>query len=149
MSTLASRAKIHSLPVARNFESLGYKYKIHVPVVENRSIETVGTLFDAENNVLLTFPVRSHGHRNDGHALPWPDFGDGDVGLNVFSPDGNTPTGLVETDLNSPEPSPDLYGPWPVNRFVRGLAGNAKLMLPNIRDGVLLHTGILSITHPT
>jgi len=34
-------------------------------------------------------------------------------------------TGLVEIDLNSPEPDPTLYGPWPVNRFVRGLDGNA------------------------
>lgn len=33
------------------------------------------------------------------------------------------------------------YGPWPVNRFVRGLDGNALTLLPNIRDGILLHTG--------
>ncbi len=36
-------------------------------------------------------------------------------------------TGLVEMDLNSPEPDPASYGPWPVNRFVHGLDGNAAL----------------------
>lgn len=83
-------------------------------------------------------------------------------------------TGLVEIDLNSPEPDPAVYGPWPVNRVVRGLDGNALLrklitctctlctwntffftssqythftpipfpiVLPNIRDGILVHTG--------
>lgn len=40
---------------------------------------------------------------------------------------GNTVTGLVEVDLNSPEPDPASYGPWPVNRFVHGLDGNAGI----------------------
>lgn len=40
---------------------------------------------------------------------------------------GDTVTGLVEIDLNSPEPNPAMYGPWPVNRVVRGLDGNALL----------------------
>jgi len=43
--------------------------------------------------------------------------------------------------LNSPEPDPNVYGPWPVNRVVRGLDGNALILLPNIRDGLLIHTG--------
>ena len=41
-------------------------------------------------------------------------------------------TGLVEIDLNSPEPDPTLYGPWPVNRFVRGLDGNALTRMSNL-----------------
>ena len=48
---------------------------------------------------------------------PWPDFGNGDVGLNEFTTNGNSVTGLIEVDLNSPEPDPDLYGPWPGNIF--------------------------------
>jgi len=34
-----------------------------------------------------------------------------------------------------------LYYTCKVNRYVRGLEGNALLLLPNIRDGILLHTG--------
>lgn len=84
--------------------SMGYKYKIHLPVKSNRSIETTATLYDADNNVLLTFPVRTHGYRDDGSHEAWPDFGDGDVGLNQFSSNGMTVTGLIEIDLNSAEP---------------------------------------------
>jgi len=50
-------------------------------------------------------------------------------------------TGLMEVDLNSPETNATLYGPYPINRFVRGLDGNAQFLLPYIRDGILLHTG--------
>lgn len=121
--------------------SMGYLYKFHIPVHSNRSIETFATLFDKDNNVLMKFKSRQHGHRGDGTTQSWPDFGDGDVGLTQFYSNGNTVTGLIEVDLNSPEPNPSLYGPWPVNRFVRGLEGNAQLLLPNIRDGILLHTG--------
>lgn len=122
-------------------ESMGYLYKFHIPVHKNRSIETDATLFDAKGNVLLKFRVRTHGHRGDGTTQAWPDFGDGDIGLTELASSGNTVTGLVEMDLNSPEPDPDLYGPWPINRIVRGLDGNAALLLPNIRDGILIHTG--------
>jgi hypothetical protein len=119
-----------------------YLYKLHVPVHVNRSIETKATLFDAYNKVLHTFVVRAHGHRdNDVGTLPWPDFGDGDIGLSQFAGSGDTTTGLIEVDLNTAEPDPVLYGPWPINRLVRGLEGNAKFLLPNIRDGQLLHTG--------
>ena len=105
--------------------SMGYKYKFHIPVHSNRSVETISTLYDAENGVLLEFKTRQHGYRDDGSQAAWPDFGDGDVGLNQFSSGGNTVTGLVEVDLNSPEDNPQVYGPWPVNRIVRGLDGNA------------------------
>jgi peptidoglycan hydrolase-like protein with peptidoglycan-binding domain len=122
-------------------ESMGYKYKIHIQLYSNRSIETRATLFDAKNTELMTFPVRGHGWREDDISYPWPDFGNGDIGLNEFTSNGNTPTGLIEIDLNSPEPNPQVYGPWPITRFVHGLKGNAQIMLPNIRDGVLIHTG--------
>jgi hypothetical protein len=181
--------------------SLGYKYKILLPVHRNRSIETNATLLDANNRVLLTFPARAHGHDVDASGLridtqAWPDLTDagcphpqarqGCVGLNQFSTDGNTPTGLSELDLNSPEDEPKLaidvhrlpapfsacklqtaicvtrfvcrsharpvtgwlhrvcrrlYGPFPVNRFVRGLRGNAAFLVPAIRDGLLIHSG--------
>eukprot|EP00600_Ochromonadales_sp_CCMP1393_P005984 CAMPEP_0174968820 /NCGR_PEP_ID=MMETSP0004_2-20121128/8366_1 /TAXON_ID=420556 /ORGANISM="Ochromonas sp., Strain CCMP1393" /LENGTH=266 /DNA_ID=CAMNT_0016218135 /DNA_START=136 /DNA_END=936 /DNA_ORIENTATION=- len=121
--------------------SMGYLYKFHIPVHSNRSVETYATLFDAENNVLLTFRARTHGHRDDGSNNDWPDYGNGDVGLTELASSGNTVTGLVEIDLNSPEPDPQLYGPWPVNRVVRGLEGNALMLLPDIRDGILIHTG--------
>lgn len=121
--------------------TLGYLYKVLIPVYMNRSIETIATLYDKDNNILLTFTVRAHGHRDDGSSNAWPDFGDGDYGLNQFSSSGATVTGLIAIDLNSPEPDPNLYGPYPVNRFVRGIDGNAKLLLPHIRDGILIHTG--------
>jgi hypothetical protein len=121
--------------------SMGYLYKIWIPVHNNRSIETQAILYDKDNNIKLKFTARTHGHRNDGSSLPWPDFGNGDYGCNQFTSSCATVTGIAEVDLNSPEPDPNLYGPWPVNRIVRGLEGNAKLMLPNIRDGLLIHTG--------
>lgn len=161
----------------------GHLYKLLIPVHRNRSIETMATLLDAHNNHLYQFRVRAHGHDVDAAGVPipgrpWPDLHDdgcpdgeaaqGCVGLNQFSTDGNTPTGLSEIDLNSPESSPTEYGPFPVNRFVRGLTGNAAFLLsPSvctnnatsaraqadapaaaavmawrpIRSGVLVHTG--------
>ena len=44
-------------------------------------------------------------------------------------------------DLNTPEDIVKFYGPYPVNRAVSGLEGNAKFLLPNIRNGILMHTG--------
>lgn len=121
--------------------SLGYLFKLHVPVHTNRSIETVSTLYDKNNKALLSFTTRTHGHRDDGSNAPWPDFGNGDVGLNQFTSSGATVTGIIEVDFNTPEPDPDLYGPWNIIRFVRGLEGNSAFLQPNIRDGILLHTG--------
>jgi hypothetical protein len=108
-------------------ESKGYLYKFYIPVHKNRSVETTSTLYDAKGNVMLNFRTRTHGKRADGTSAPWPDFGNGDVGLSELASSGNTVTGLVEIDLNSPEPDPNVYGPWPVNRIVRGLDGNALL----------------------
>jgi len=44
-------------------------------------------------------------------------------------------------DLISPENDPVDYGPYPVNRAVTGLEGNAAIVISNIRDGILMHTG--------
>ena len=127
--------------------SMGYLYKFHIPVHVNRSVETMSTLYDANNNIMLQFRIRTHGKRADGTDQPWPDYGNGDIGLTQFASSGDTVTGLVEIDLNSPEPNPQVYGkyalskltylnlfsslfnlgPWPVNRIVRGLDGNALL----------------------
>jgi hypothetical protein len=120
---------------------LGYMFKLVISVHGNRSVEAPATLFDADNKPLLAFIVRTHGHRDNDPTIPWPDFGDGDVGLNQFSSNGATVTGMIEVDLNTPEPDPKLYGPYPVTRLVRGLKGNAQFLMPNIRDGLLLHTG--------
>ena len=122
----------------------GYLYKLYVPVRLNRSIETTASLFDSKMNLLHNFTVRTHGQNIDGT----------DVALNMFSSDGVTPTGLAEFDLNSPEDDPKSFGPYPVNRFVRGLKGNCGIfanyespgtdnttLISDIRDGILLHTG--------
>lgn len=107
----------------------------------------MATLLDKDNTVVRSFRVRTHGHRDDGSAAPWPDFGDGDDGLNELTSNGNTPTGLATVDLNSPEPadSEPEYGPYPVNRVLVGLKGNAALLLDDgntsLRSGILMHTG--------
>ena len=139
----------------------GHLYKFLIPVHRNRSVETTATLLDASNVELYRFRVRTHGYdaNTSGQPIrgrPWPDLSDdgcpeaersqGCVGLSSLAPDGNTPTGLSEVDLNSPEAEAKLYGPYPVNRFVRGLSGNAYVVLggdslPPIRNGVLMHTG--------
>lgn len=127
--------------------SLGYLYKIHVPVFSNRSIETVATLLDADNTPLLTFTVRTHG-MDSTQTVPgaWPYFNNLDPGLNQFSDGGATPTGLSAVDLNTPESNATEFGPYPINRFVVGLRGNARWLMTNdagtmVRDGILLHTG--------
>jgi hypothetical protein len=68
--------------------SMGYLYKFHILVHTNRSVETYSTLFDKDNNVLLKFRTRTHGHRADGTDTPWPDFGNGDFGLTQFATSG-------------------------------------------------------------
>jgi len=108
----------------------GFSYKVYVPVYRNRAIETTATLFDANLNVLHTFTVRTHGQNDaNGNAL------------NQFADSGTTPTGLSTFDLNSPEDDPVHFGPYPINRFVQGLRGNSAIVISDIRDGILLHTG--------
>lgn len=91
-----------------------YLYKVYIPVHQDRSIETNATLFSQNGTVLLRFVVRCHG-QNDANGVQY----------NMFSPNGVTPTGLTEFDLNSPETDPIPYGPYPVNRAVKGLVGNS------------------------
>jgi len=114
----------------------GYKYKVHIKVSQNRSIETVGFLYNDKMELLYQFPARLHG---EGVR-------------NQFCTDGNTPTGLSLFDLNSPEDDPKSFGPYPINRVVSGLKGNAELLLSNnkntIRSGILLHTGEWSNWQP-
>jgi hypothetical protein len=120
---------------------LGYKYKIVVPVYSNRRVESTATLVSANGTTLFAFTVRTHGVDFLNENPVWPHFNSSGPGLNQFSPDGSTPTGLSEADLNSPEDEPKYFGPYPVNRMVQGLQGNAKFLVPLVRDGILVHTG--------
>jgi len=124
-----------------------YRYKVVVPVYRNRSIETTGSLFDKNGTLLLNFTAHAHGH-DPNSSNPWPDYDSYGDGLSLFASDGNTPTGLMEFDLNTPEDDPKLYGPYPINRVVSGLRGIAEIVLAQspasthfIRSGILLHTG--------
>jgi len=113
-----------------------YRFKLYVPVHKNRNIETVATLLDHNSNAIFNFTIRAHGQTNE--------YG---VAINQLSRNGNTPTGLSTFDLNSKEPYPKLYGPYPVLRVVKGLKGNSAIgfenetLLSNFRSGILLHTG--------
>jgi hypothetical protein len=127
--------------------ALGFKYLIHVPVHTNRSVETVASLVAANGSVVYTYVVRAHGIDSwDSEDDPpaWPYFNDCCDGMSQFAGDGDTPTGLSLADLNSPEDDPTEFGPYPVNRVVQGLEGNAGFLIPNIRDGILQHTGAWS-----
>jgi peptidoglycan hydrolase-like protein with peptidoglycan-binding domain len=118
----------------------GKLYKVHVPVHRNRSIETWGTLYDADNVALLRFRAHTRGQ--------YP--------RNELTSNGNTPTGLMEFDLQTPEEDPQTYGPYNVNRVVSAVARdgepqtNAEIVLgvgkpaSSIRSGILLHTGNFS-----
>eukprot|EP00033_Pygsuia_biforma_P002120 GCRY01002352.1.p1 GENE.GCRY01002352.1~~GCRY01002352.1.p1 ORF type:complete len:289 (-),score=36.12 GCRY01002352.1:147-1013(-) len=111
-----------------------YKYKVHIIVQRNRSIETEATLYNKHMEPLHRFTVRTHG-QNFNHSS------NDDFSLNELSPSGCTPTGMASFDLNSPEDNPASFGPYPVNRFVNGLEGNMKIVVSAIRDGLLMHTG--------
>jgi hypothetical protein len=123
----------------------GHLYKVLVSLRANRSEESTAVLLDAAGAPLFNFTVRLHG----SDALPpppWPTWTHTAAGLSQFAPDGDTPTGLCEMDLNSPEDNATEFGPYPVNRAVRGVAGNWAWLATNdaatmVRDGILLHTG--------
>lgn len=108
----------------------GYKYKVYVPVYRNRSIETTATLYAANMTALHRFTVRTHG-QNDENGND----------LLELCTNGNTPTGLSTFDLNSPEDDHKDFGPYPINREIVGQEGNAKIVISDIRDGILMHTG--------
>jgi len=119
-----------------------YLYKVYIQVFFNRSLETNAVLFDANNTLLHKFRVRLHGF--DTPVAPqWPSWSN-TPGLNMFSSNGDTPTGLMEFDLNSPEPNATLYGPYPINRVINGKKGNGAFLMPSmnaVRTGILMHTG--------
>jgi hypothetical protein len=109
----------------------GVMYKVHIEVHSNRSIETQATLYAGNGTVLHVFTARTEGQPDNTTGLP----------MNQFCGSGSTPTGLMTFDLNSPEDDPVSYGPYPVNRAVQGLKGNAAIVISDIRDGILMHTG--------
>jgi len=117
----------------------GYKYKVHIPVFKNRSIEIMATLYDSKMNAMHTFKVRTHGQNDITTGKD----------LSELCTDGNTPTGLSTFDLNSPESDPVSFGPYPINRAVQGIKGNAFIVISNIRDGILMHTGEWSNWNPS
>jgi hypothetical protein len=123
-----------------------YRYLIHIRTWANRSRESNATLYDAKLLPLLRFPARLHGVPA-GEGADDDRCYSNDAGRNMFSPNGDTPTGLSELDLNSPEDNATVYGPWPINRVVRGVKGNAAWLLTgrtdgsNVRSGILVHTG--------
>lgn len=82
--------------------------------------------------------ARLHGESNP--VAPWPDYNN-NPGYNQFTTNGNTPTGLSGLDLNTPESNATIYGPYNIHRIVNGIKGNGLLLEPNIRDGMLIHTG--------
>lgn len=119
----------------------GMKFKIHIPVYKDRTIEGKATLYDGKGNVLLTFLARTRGSTGPQGQR-----------VNQLTTNGDTPTGLTTMDLNSPEPKRLVksFGPYPVLRFVQGIKGNSAMgiynksesFLSNYRSGILVHTGI-------
>eukprot|EP00052_Salpingoeca_macrocollata_P000518 m.20667 g.20667 ORF g.20667 m.20667 type:complete len:293 (+) comp10599_c0_seq1:58-936(+) len=139
-AVLAQLSRDHYRDDNSTAASRGYLYKVLISVHANRSIEVPARLFAGNGTLLYTFTVRTHG-ADLNKDCPWPCFDNIDPGRNEFSSDGNTPTGLTEFDLNTPEDEPKFFGPYPVNRAVQGLEGNAKWLIPSPRNGLLLHTG--------
>jgi len=122
---------------------LGYLYKVYIQTFFNRSVETNAMLFDADNKLKHQFRVRLHGYDTVQSPPYWP-YWSNTVGLNQFCGNGDTPTGLMECDLNSPEDNSTLYGPYPINRIINGQKGNGVFVMPEInamRTGILMHTG--------
>jgi hypothetical protein len=124
---------------------LGYQYKVLIRLPStNRSVEATAFLIASNGTELFNFTVRVHGA--ESYPAPnWPSWNSTDSGLSEFASDGATPTGLCEFDLNSPETNASEFGPYPINRAVRGLQGNWQILMTNdittLRDGILLHTG--------
>lgn len=77
--------------------SMGYQYLIHIPVRSNRSIETIGTLYDANGKQMMTFHARLHGVKaaGIGHWCESSNVGS----INQFSSNGDTPTGEYERNV--------------------------------------------------
>ena len=99
---------------------------------------------------LFSTKTRTHGQSNPPTNI-WPNYNNS-VGLNEFTTNGNTPTGLSFIDLESPEPQNEekYYGPYPIHRVIssivyKNITNNMALLLEpdstNIRSGILMHTG--------
>ena len=121
--------------------TLGYKYKIRVNVYQNRSREGDAFLIAGNGTVLFSYRIRAHGANVPGTDPSWPNFSDCCYGGTQFGRNGNTPTGLMLANLESPEDDPKSYGPYPINRAISGLKGNALFSVPAMRSGILQHTG--------
>jgi hypothetical protein len=79
-----------------------WQYKIAVTITPNRALESRGLLLDGKNTILHSFPVRLHGHSIPATKEDWPAFDSESVGVNQFTSNGNTPTGLGWLDFNTP-----------------------------------------------
>lgn len=62
--------------------SMGYLYKVFLPVHRNRSIETTASLIAGNGSVLFTFVARAHGS-DFLPSPPWPHWNNSGYGLNV------------------------------------------------------------------
>ena len=103
-----------------------YKYKVVIPVYKDRYKETYATLW-THNSIAAQYNLTGPTDPQTGTLTLLHTFKvhtHGQLALNYLSPSGSTPTGMSEFDLNTPEPEPKLYGPFDVNRFTTGLAGN-------------------------
>ena len=71
----------------------GHKYKVHVQVFSNRSIERRARLLDADGREVYNYTVRLHGVDVPANANQWPYFNNSGDGLNqVRAPcDAQTP----------------------------------------------------------
>ena len=156
-----------------------FKYKFLFQVFRDRSKETKAFLFDKDNNLLYQFVARLHGKSYNTSAVwpdftedeginQFTSSGNTPTGFFSFfffsflffsflffsffhkpKPKPKPKPGLWEADLNSPEPNPTLYGPYPINRLTNGRKGNAAFMSAYkssspLRSGFLLHTGDLN-----
>ena len=80
--------------IASPFDDVLGAMQIYVQIVNNRSIETNAILLDANNTLLHKFRVRTHGYDYINENSPWPSYSN-TIGLNQFSSNGATPTGLI------------------------------------------------------
>lgn len=60
----------------------GHKYKVHVQVYSNRSIERRARLLDADGREVFNYTVRLHGVDVPANANQWPYFNNSEDGLN-------------------------------------------------------------------
>jgi hypothetical protein len=127
-----------------------YQWKVHVPVYKNRDLDTVSKFSirpDMRNpNKVVDLYIMA---KTAGQYLTKRQPQSGNT--NDLSPNGATPSGLMTIDFVTPNMDLLGFGPWPINRVLRGLKGNAaikfnlngnkKTFVPHVRNGVYYHTG--------